>query len=561
MEARQVSMYLAAKCCGNDAADRRVYERIAEAFHRSVANVSAGVRRIEKERATQTALEERISILTAEICKSGVEAVAEMKRARTSLVSVLAAQAKNNAQRPPDVEHEDGIFSEQIIANAKAVRDYLNKIKFHFTEETEGLSFVFRGSICAEGDIIDVFQWKIAVEDESVQSFFTLPTHVKPERRLAVAEYCMYVNYPLKYGKLTEDIGDDGEVMFQLCVPAASLKGDPYEEVDRLMGLPTVVLERFTPGLIDVLQGRSPREAYEMCEDHDDDEEKTPGEIVDHVDASDDADNVFDGGTGVLHKQESSKAAEVARPTSTTDLAENYSLEGLNVQGDVPLAKVVAAVRKFRDAHAKGEDAPRMNILLSGPSGCGKTEFVKYLGREVGAGVMTISASDVLSPMVGRTEQKLAQLFCKARESKSILFLDEVDSLLSSRANASHSWEVTQVNELLQQMERFGGIMVGATNFESNLDSAVARRFTFKLKMDYLSEEGKRKFFTRYFKTPLTAEESVRLEAIPNLTPGDFRTARQKLYYLADKPSNESRLAALEAESSAKGARRARIGF
>ena len=157
--------------------------------------------------------------------------------------------------------------------------------------------------------------------------------------------------------------------------------------------------------------------------------------------------------------------------------------------------------------------------------------------------------------------KRLAPIFRMASESGSILFFDEVDSLLSSRANASYSWEVTQVNELLQQLERFRGVVVGATNFESGLDPAVVRRFTFKLRMDYLDGNGKRTFFARFFKEPMTPEQCQRLEAIPNLTPGDFRTVWQKLYYLSDKQSNDSRLDALESESASKGAAHTRIGF
>jgi hypothetical protein len=110
-------------------------------------------------------------------------------------------------------------------------------------------------------------------------------------------------------------------------------------------------------------------------------------------------------------------------------------------------------------------------------------------------------------------------------------------------------------------MERFGGVMVGATNFESCLDPAVARRFTFKLRMDYLDGDGKRTFFARFFKEPMTPEQCQRLEAIPSLTPGDFRTVWQKLYYLSDKQGNDSRLDALETESASKGTACRKIGF
>jgi hypothetical protein len=381
------------------------------------------------------------------------------------------------------------------------------------------------------------------VDDECVESIFMLPTHVRPERRQAVAEYCMFVNHQFRWGKLTEGIRDAGEVRFYLCVPVASMKGDPEIEVDRLLALPTMLLERFTPGLVDVIQGRNPREAYEEC-------------IRLPIGPEEDAEE--GGGAGPF------KSLAHAGPSShvvSTGRSAEYSLDGLNVQGDIPLPEIVSAVTRFGDARAKGDDTLRMNILLSGPPGCGKSAFVEYLGREVGAEVMTITAGDVLSSMVGRTEQRIAHIFRRASESGCILFFDEVDSLLSSRANASFSWEVMQVNELLLQMERFGGVMVGATNFESGLDPAVLRRFTFKLKMDYLDEKGKQIFFNRFFKEPLTPEQCLRLGAIPNLTPGDFRTVLQKLYYLPGKQGNDSRLAALELESASKGAVRKRIGF
>ena len=61
------------------------------------------------------------------------------------------------------------------------------------------------------------------------------------------------------------------------------------------------------------------------------------------------------------------------------------------------------------------------------------------------------------------------------------------------------------------------------------LDPAVARRFTFKIELDFLTSEGKRLFFRRFFDTSLSAEEESALDGIECLTPGDFRTVRQEL--------------------------------
>lgn len=248
--------------------------------------------------------------------------------------------------------------------------------------------------------------------------------------------------------------------------------------------------------------------------------------------------------------------------------AADYSLEGLNIRGDLPLARVVEAIRRFRKESVGettgGMDRPRMNLLLSGPPGTGKTEFVKYLGAELGTKVVVRMGSDILSMWVGGTEQNIRRAFEEAEAEKAILFFDEIDGLLQDRGMAQRSWEVTQVNELLHRMETFNGVMVGATNFWNTLDPAVARRFTFKLEFGFLGEAGKRQFFERTFRTKLTAKEVQSLSGIPDLAPGDFRTVRQGLYYLGGGAKNADLLAALERESEAKGMTRyatKKIGF
>lgn len=243
-------------------------------------------------------------------------------------------------------------------------------------------------------------------------------------------------------------------------------------------------------------------------------------------------------------------------------LAKNYSLDGLNIRGRIPLEKIVTAVRRFRNGERRANvDAPRLTILFSGPPGCGKTQLARYIASEVQAPLHCVRASDILGKYIGETEKGIAKAFSDAKKKNAILFIDEIDGIISDRGGAFHSWEITAVEQCLQELERFQGVVIGATNFMKNLDKAVLRRFTFKIEMDFLSSDGKATFFRRYFNTSLTEAERDRLDSIDNLCPGDFRTVYEVLFYTSDSDSNLERLDALEEEAKAKRTGHAKIGF
>lgn len=90
---------------------------------------------------------------------------------------------------------------------------------------------------------------------------------------------------------------------------------------------------------------------------------------------------------------------------------------------------------------------------------------------------------------VGGTEQNIANAFREAAREKAVLLIDDVDGFLLDRRTASHSWEITGVNEMLTQMETFDGVFIASTNLVDNLDQATLRRFDLKAKLDFLQAD------------------------------------------------------------------------
>lgn len=206
-------------------------------------------------------------------------------------------------------------------------------------------------------------------------------------------------------------------------------------------------------------------------------------------------------------------------------------------------------------------------LCFYGPPGTGKTAFAHHVARELGLPVQVKRGSDLLDCYVGATEKKIAEAFQSAQDAHAILVIDEADSFLRDRSGAFRSWEVTQVNELLTQMEAFEGIFIASTNLVDSLDAASLRRFDFKIKFDYLTRAQRRALLARVATDGATETEYdehalARLDRLELLTPGDFANALRQLR-VTGEPATRSRLVALlEAEASMKPEGRHRaIGF
>ena len=215
------------------------------------------------------------------------------------------------------------------------------------------------------------------------------------------------------------------------------------------------------------------------------------------------------------------------KPLPALAIGDTYDPAVLNT--DTPPDAILGAIGAFYERKRPG-DRLFMNLLLHGLPGTGKTEFTRYLATTLDRELIQKRASDLLSMWVGGTEKAIAQAFQEAETADAILLLDEADSLFLNREHAQHSWERSQTNELLTQMENFGGVLICCTNLLDNIDAAALRRFTFKVGFLPLTEEGRLALFRRYFpEAILSVADAELLMCLDLLTPGDFRAVAAKV--------------------------------
>ncbi len=242
----------------------------------------------------------------------------------------------------------------------------------------------------------------------------------------------------------------------------------------------------------------------------------------------------------------------LARPSPT-----QYSLDMLNVESRHAVPRIVEALK------ARGHGS----LCFHGAPGTGKTALAEHIAQALDRPLMIRRASDLVSKFVGETEQQMAAMFREAEAEKAVLLLDEADSFLQDRRHAQRTYEVTEVNEMLQGMERYNGIFICTTNLMDSLDQAALRRFTFKIRFRPLTREQRERMFVVEAlggdEDALTAGMRSRLAALEQLCPGDFAAVKRQVEILAETLEPTEFLAQLEAEHRIKPeVREARsIGF
>ncbi|TYI89962.1 hypothetical protein E1A91_D03G089900v1 [Gossypium mustelinum] len=146
---------------------------------------------------------------------------------------------------------------------------------------------------------------------------------------------------------------------------------------------------------------------------------------------------------------------------------------------------------------------PCRGILLFGPPGTGKTMLAKAIAKEAGASFINVSMSTITSKWFGEDEKNVRALFTlAAKVSPTIIFVDEVDSMLGQRTRVGEHEAMRKIkNEfmahwdglLTRQNERI--LVLAATNRPFDLDEAIIRRFERRIMVGLPGAENREKIF------------------------------------------------------------------
>lgn len=170
-----------------------------------------------------------------------------------------------------------------------------------------------------------------------------------------------------------------------------------------------------------------------------------------------------------------------------------------------------------------------------GPPGTGKTLTAEALAGSLQRSIMTVSIADLESKFMGETARNIAVLFRQASDENAVLFFDEADTLLGMRLSSVTQGIDNEVNAmrstLLIELEKHTGIVIFATNFVKNYDSAFLSRITHHIGFTLPGSEERYRIWAKLLvgAIPLADTRELMLEQATSLSEGlsgrDIRNA------------------------------------
>lgn len=248
------------------------------------------------------------------------------------------------------------------------------------------------------------------------------------------------------------------------------------------------------------------------------------------------------------------------KPMTTQPHIVPYSVDFTNTDHD--LDSIVSFLKDWEPNRGG------VSLCLYGAPGTGKSAYCRHLADAIGKECLVKKGSDLLSWYRGMTEANLAAAFEEARNDDAVLVIDEIDTFLQDRRNASKQYEISEVNEFLVQLESFEGIVTCTTNLIDNLDPAAKSRFLLTVKFEWLKAGQVVDIFTQTLArissktSPEISEDTLRtLRSLSNVAPRDVANAARRAAVFNKCVQETDLLDEIMRETESKDGHKNPIGF
>lgn len=170
-------------------------------------------------------------------------------------------------------------------------------------------------------------------------------------------------------------------------------------------------------------------------------------------------------------------------------------------------------------------------VNLYGPPGTGKTMAAHAMAAALQKQMICVDYAEIESKYVGETSKNLSRLFRTASEKDAVIFFDEADALLSKRVTNMTSATDVSVNQtrsvLLNLLNQYQGVILFATNFIQNFDSAFLRRIKYHVQFHLPDQALRERLWRTYIpnKMPCQVDFSVLAQKYSGISGSDIANA------------------------------------
>ncbi len=171
----------------------------------------------------------------------------------------------------------------------------------------------------------------------------------------------------------------------------------------------------------------------------------------------------------------------------------------------------------MKDWGMEAKIKPGYRVLFCGAPGTGKTLTASLLGKYIGKEVYRVDLSMVVSKFIGETEKNLSKLFDKSINQDWILFFDEADAIFGKRTSvrdAHDKYANQEVSYLLQRIEAHPGLIILASNFRNNIDTAFTRRFHNIIEFEAPNYEERIRLWKKNLPANIILETTITIEEL-----------------------------------------------